>query len=67
MVFLGFGHLIIYLSEMNPKNQRSFAVFSPCDFIARPPAEPGISRCRARPALKDDGGIDSQTQYCTFQ
>lgn len=50
MVSLGFGHLIIYFAWMNPKNQRSFAVFSPCDFIALPPAEPGILRCGARPA-----------------
>jgi len=29
------GHSIIYRSGMNPKIQRSFEVFSPCDFIAR--------------------------------
>jgi hypothetical protein len=49
MVFLGFGHLIIYRWGIFPKIQRSFAVFSPCDFIARPPAGPGILRCGARP------------------
>ena len=29
------GHPIIYRSGMNPKIQRNFKVFSPCDFIAR--------------------------------
>ena len=30
-----FGHSIIYRSGMNPKIQRNFEVFSPCDFIVR--------------------------------
>ena len=29
------GDSIIYRSAMNPKIQRNFEVFNPCDFIAR--------------------------------
>jgi hypothetical protein len=42
-----FGRSIICWSRLNPKIQRNFEVFSPCDFFARTPAELGISRCRA--------------------
>ena len=44
------GHSIIYRSGLNPKIQRDFKVFGPCDFIARQPAETSISKCVARPA-----------------
>ena len=48
-------HSIIYRSRMNPKIQRNFKVFSPCDAIARPPAEPTISQCVAHPYLEMKG------------
>jgi hypothetical protein len=40
---------------------------SPCDFIARPPAEPNISSCVACTVPRYDWGIDSQAQPLTFQ
>jgi hypothetical protein len=46
----GSWYSIIYCSGMDPKIQRSFAVFSLCDLIACPPAEPGILGCGTRPA-----------------
>ena len=32
---------IIYRSELNPKIQRNFEVFTPCDFILTPPSRFG--------------------------
>ena len=34
---------IIYRSELNPKIQRNFEVFTPCDFILTPPPRFGYS------------------------
>jgi hypothetical protein len=50
------GHSIIYRSGMNPKIQRNFEVFSPCDFIARI-TQPSTSRTKASSSCAITDGI----------